>query len=133
MFNRNRTWMIADANGLTADEFAEKLTEYIWTLCQGWRRGDVIYLNDSLSEDGASEWAIVLALNYRPAYRGQCCAALHGSQFESVTFGWMTTKAAAALVREFDIPEKVCELADKHGYFIEARLHEPGEPCPACR
>jgi hypothetical protein len=125
MFNRNRTWTIADANGLTAEEFAEKLTQHSWTLCQGWRRGTVVYLNDSLSEDGAGEWALV-KVDVLTRDR------LGGKQFESVTFGWVDAERGAEYVRQYDDPEQVAALLAEYGYRVNARVHEPSERCQLC-
>ena len=66
-----------------AEEMLEDLTHTkTWTLCTGWRVGDTLYLNDSTSEDGAQEYAV---LRVQP---GVGC--LFAEQFESATFGWMT-------------------------------------------
>ena len=60
-----------------------------WTLCSAWRVGDTLYLNDSFSEDGAQEYAVV-----RIQSDGQ------QAQFESVTFGWMSAEEIARFIRE---------------------------------
>lgn len=60
-----------------------------WTLCSGWRVGDTLYLNDSFSEDGAQEYAVIRAQSDGKQ-----------AQFESVTFGWMEPEAIAAFIRE---------------------------------
>src|SRR5680860_1250630 len=60
MFFTNRTWSKPkDVTELTPEAFAKLLTEYSWTSCSAWIRGNVAYLNDSASEDGAFEVAIV--------------------------------------------------------------------------
>lgn len=67
----------------TADDMMNDLTHTkTWTLCTGWRVGDTLYLNDSMSENGAQEYAV---LRVQPGI-----GCLFAEQFESVTFSWMT-------------------------------------------
>lgn len=71
-----RRWSLCPV--ATAEELAEKLTANTWTLCTGWEHAGLWYLNDSTSEDGAQEYAVIY----------------HGHQIESVTFGWCTESEA---------------------------------------
>lgn len=78
-------------------ELADKLTRHTWTLCTAFRLGDYLFLNDSTSEDGAQEYAVVRA----PTDDGPA------AQVESITFGWCDLEKAAAYIRrtldgEFD-------------------------------
>lgn len=59
------------------------LLTHTWTLCTGFRapNGD-LWLNDSLSEDGAQEYAVIR----------------HGRQIESVTVSWCTLAALTAYI-----------------------------------
>jgi hypothetical protein len=54
----HRVWAVSDLD-CTPEELADKLAEHSWTLCTGFRCGDVYWLNDATSEDGAQEYAIV--------------------------------------------------------------------------
>lgn len=83
----NRPHVVATVE--SAEALAEKLTEHTWTLCAGFRLGDLVLLNDSTSEDGASEWAIFR--DPKP-----CVPAI---QIESITFGWMTSATALECLR----------------------------------
>ncbi len=56
----------------TKEELADKLVNHIWCGCNGWLYGDMAFLNDSFSGDGAQEYAV---------FRD-------GHQIESITFGW---------------------------------------------
>ncbi|MFO0849937.1 MAG: hypothetical protein U0871_15485 [Gemmataceae bacterium] len=73
----------------TADELAEKLTAHTWTLCTAFRLLDYLFLNDSTSEDGAQEYAVVRA----PTDDGPAV------QVESITFGWCDRAKAADYIR----------------------------------
>lgn len=76
MFEKNRIYGIAEVQ--SAAELAEKLTEHTWTLCTGFRLGELLFVNDSTCEDGAAEFAV---------FRKE-------RKIESVTFGWMTQQQA---------------------------------------
>jgi hypothetical protein len=71
-----------------AGELADKLTSTTWCLCNGFRIGDVIFINDSTSEDGAAEFAVIEVDSEQPT---------HGKQIESITFGWLHDDVPAAL------------------------------------
>jgi hypothetical protein len=87
MIHTKREWTVADVD--TAEELALKLTQYVWTCCTGFRltRADLLFLNDSFSEDGAQEYAVIVEST--------------GRQVESVTFGWMSEARALALLRHY--------------------------------
>ena len=67
-----RTYNVADV--ATVDELVEKLTQFSWCLCTGFRLGDLTFVNDASSEDGAQEFAVIK----------------DGRQIESLTVSWMT-------------------------------------------
>src|ERR1700683_917953 len=77
MFHPNRRWCVGLVE--SAEALAEKLTGHTWTLCTAFSvRGSpqYLFLNDSISEDGAAEFGVVKAM-------------LGGHvQIESITFGW---------------------------------------------
>jgi len=68
----NRTYQITDVPDAAA--LATKLTEFTWTLCTGFRLGGFLWLNDSTSEDGAQEYAVIREVDKQ--------------QVESITASW---------------------------------------------
>lgn len=123
--HKNRTWSIYDASELTPEELSEKLTQHTWTTCTAFQRGPVLYLNDSTSEDGAFECAMVRVDE-------QTADSFIGRQFESVTFGWCTPEKAENYIKEYDDPFLVSELLVLYSADVSGRLHAPGDYCPAC-
>jgi hypothetical protein len=96
----------------TPAELALKLVDHNWTLCTAFRLGDdLLFLNDSTSEDGASEWAVV---------RG-------GRQIESITFGWCSYSQALDYITRL----LAGTLGGDYGP-ITLRFHPATEPCHAC-
>jgi hypothetical protein len=82
IFPSNITRRVYNLKTCTAKEMLEDLTHTkTWTLCTGWKVGDTLYLNDSTSEDGAQEYAVLRVRSED--------GRLSAQQFESVTFGWM--------------------------------------------
>jgi len=81
MLNQKRVWCVGDVQD--AEELAQKLG-VTWTLCAGFRLGNYLFLNDSISEDGAQEYAIVR----------------DGKQIESYTFGWMDAERRLKAIQE---------------------------------
>lgn len=84
MWHKNRSFSVADV--VTAEELAKKLTQYTWSLCNGFRLGELLFLNDSTSPDGLQEYAVV----HEPT----------SIQVESITFGWCNCEQALELIRE---------------------------------
>jgi hypothetical protein len=76
MIHTNRHFQVADV--ATIAELVGNLTEHTWTLCTAFRLGDLLFLNDSFSEDGAQEYTIVR----------------NGREIESVTFSWQSRAEA---------------------------------------
>jgi hypothetical protein len=80
-----RLWGIGKVDSL--EELADKLTESTWCLCNGFflpieeSRG-LAFLNDATCEDGAAEYAIMLAAD----------GLDFGTQVESFTVSWMSRK-----------------------------------------
>ena len=96
MIYKKRRYGIVDVHNV--EELAEKLTE-TWTLCTGFRLDGLLFLNDSTSEDGAQEYAVVRESD--------------SIQLESITFGWCTYEKAIQHIKDcFEIGEpcfgKVC-------------------------
>lgn len=88
MVHTTRRWSVLAVEDPA--ELAEKVAGRTWTLCTGWQIGDVLYLNDSFSEDGAAEYAAVDART--------------GAQFESITFGWCDQAKAEEYIRLYADP-----------------------------
>lgn len=83
LFQKRRRVVV---NALSAEELAEKLTKMTWCCCQGFRLGDYLFLNDSTSEDGAQEYAVI--------HEPTMC------QCESITFGWCSYDEALEYIQQ---------------------------------
>jgi|SRR5215472_11785305 len=100
----------------TAEQLAEKLTQHTWTLCTGFRLGGFLFLNDSTSEDGAAEWAVVRESD--------------SMQVESITFGWCDQARALELLKQL---EAGTLGVDPRCFFgVVERLPHVAGPCRAC-
>ena len=120
MLYTKRTWCVTPAEN--AETLARKLTEYTWTLCTGFELADYLFLNDSTSEDGASEWAIVRL----PRGGGEPFL-----QVESITFGWCSYERAleyiqGAIAGKFDAFDFVAPVRPR----LQSR--EEHKVCPLC-
>lgn len=96
MFHAKRVWCVTPKE--TPEEVARLLTGSTWTLCTAIELSGYLFLNDSTSEDGAREYAVVK----KPAGPGGQFV-----QVESITFGWCSYERALDHVRralsgEFD-------------------------------
>ncbi len=111
MVHKNRAFGVADIEDDV--ELAKKLTEQTWTLCTGFRHKGYLYLNDSFSEDGAAEYAIV-----REKDR---------IQVESITFGWCDLDKALRYIREISA-DVYHECYGAVTNSVEGREHS----CRAC-
>ncbi|MEZ6128983.1 MAG: hypothetical protein R3C59_09890 [Planctomycetaceae bacterium] len=91
MLHNNRIWCVAEV--ASAEELAEKLTKSTWCCCQAFQIAGhprYLWLNDSTSEDGAQEFA-VLCQNID--------TGVH-LQIESVTFGWCDDDRALQYIQD---------------------------------
>jgi len=86
MFWQKRTYQVFEVD--SPESLAEKLTEHTWCGCQAFKCEDVLFVNDSSSGDGASEWAVIR----------------DGRAVESITFGWCSYYRAL---------QYICELIDR--------------------
>ena len=75
MMHESRNWQVSVFEG-TASEFAHELGRITWTPCQGFKFGNLLYLNDATSPDGAQEYAVIRLSDNR--------------QIESLTVSWMS-------------------------------------------
>lgn len=105
-------------NGLHGERFspaslARTLTEHDWTTCSGFRIGNLVFLNDATSADGAQEYAVF--------------DELIGKQIESLTVGWMKADKLEAWI--------VAALAGHRGvdpWGTLPSLAHPEGSCHAC-
>jgi hypothetical protein len=93
MWHKKRIWGVEEV--ATPEDLARKLTRnpYPWSLCTGFvvsGHPDYLFLNDSLSESGVFELAIV---------RGGLDATVR-RQIESVTVSWSTERKMLRLIRD---------------------------------
>jgi hypothetical protein len=109
VIHRNRTFTIAHVS--SAPELAEKITEHTWTLCTGFRLGDLFFLNDSFSEDGAQEYAVIRA----------------DRQIETITFSWTSQDRALELI-EWLVNGGTTDM----GPFTPLIDDSPEHRCPLC-
>ena len=89
MTHARRRFCAGDA--ASAEDLAMKLTDRTWTLCTAFRLGGYLFLNDSTSEDGAQDYAVV-----------KTPAAPSGPhrQVESMTFGWCDSDKVLGYTRK---------------------------------
>ena len=105
MMHRRR-WCVSEVKD--AEELARLLTERTWTLCSGFELAGYLFLNDSTSEDGAQEYAVVK----RPRDAGALFI-----QVESITFGWCSAEEALGYIRSVLAGE-----ADRASFAKEVQL-----------
>ena len=91
MLHADRIWVLAEV--ASVEELAVNLAEQTWCLCQAFTvSGSPLYvwLNDSISEDAAQEWAVIkLGL-----------ATGDINQIESITFSWCDRSRAREFIDE---------------------------------
>ena len=116
MFFKKRIWQVIKVN--TPEELAEKLTHYTWTLCTGFKLGDYYFLNDSTSENGAQEYAVLKDT---------------GEQIESITFSWCSYNEALNYINKV-IKGEYDNEAWNSGIDINTQLETPEQHgrCPYC-
>jgi hypothetical protein len=85
MLHNNRRWCIRMID--SPEELSAKLTETIWCGCTGFQIGSYLWLNDSISPDGAQEFAVIKVKS-----TGEWI------QLESITFGWCDYEQTLKLV-----------------------------------
>lgn len=87
MLHRTRIWSLQSID--EAERLAYKLSNISWTCCQAFELKGYIFANDSTSEDGAQEYAILRATRECPEL----------VQIESITFSWCTEERALELIK----------------------------------
>jgi hypothetical protein len=120
LFHEKRRFRVERETNAAA--LAEKLTERTWPLCRGFELLGYLFLNDSTSEDGAQEYAVV---------KRQGDAFI---QVESITFSWCAPERALVLIDdvlhgEFDAEALYGEVK------LQGKLDTPEAhgTCPFCR
>lgn len=120
--HKRRVWCVTPKDA--PEELARLLSQTTWTTCTGFELAGYLFLNDSTSEDGAQEYAVVK----RPTDPGGRFV-----QVESITFGWCDVATTFDYVRrilagEFDTSDFAAE--------VSPRLETPEEHragyCHAC-
>lgn len=86
MMHTKRVWRVVKIESL--EELAHKLTGHTWTCRTGFECKSLLFLNDSTSEDGAQEYAIV-----RHEEQGFV-------QIESITFSWCDEATALEYINQ---------------------------------
>lgn len=86
MMHVSRVWCVAPIE--SAEELAKKLVDSTWTLCTAFELQGYLFINDSTSEDGAQEYAVV---------KRQADGTF--LQVESITFGWCNFERALEHIR----------------------------------
>ena len=104
MFHKDRRWWVEPVND--ARELAQMVMLQKWPLCSGFRLGEYVYLNDSVSETTAVEFTTV-----KEVARGEWV------EIDTVTFGWLN------LERSFDVIEAI--QRGEHDSVWNAKIRPP--------
>lgn len=115
------------AEVVDAEDLSKKLTEQSWTLCTGFRLGDLLFLNDATSEDGAPEWAVFHLALQPTGDVGPDRSVPLAIQIESITFGWMTSGGALGHIRRLESGALVTPMGR-----CTLRLDHPTGDCGFC-
>lgn len=83
MIHKKRGYSIYECS--TVEELAEKLTYHTWCACNGFRLGNLIFLNDSFSADSAQEYAVIR----------------DGRQIESLTVSWIKEEKLVIYLQQY--------------------------------
>jgi len=110
MWHSKRIWSVMPAEN--AASLAEQLTQYTWCGCNGFELGGYLFVNDATSADGAQEYGVIRRRGDRYV------------QIESLTFSWMTTEKALALIRRVLAGEFDNEC---HAVVAASRIQTPQE------
>jgi hypothetical protein len=109
MLFKNRIWQVFEVG--SSEELANKLVNYTWTLCAGFKLGDYYFLNDSTSENGAQEYAVLQS---------------SGRQIESITFGWCSYQEALRYIQKI-LDGEYDDESWESGIDIHRQLQTPEE------
>lgn len=81
----------------SVDELVDKLINYTHVGCAGFRFNDVLYINVSISENGAQEYEVI-------EIEKETSGTYTGVQFESITVSWMSPEKLKKLALEYNSP-----------------------------
>lgn len=109
MLFKKRIWQIFEVN--SPEELADKLVNYTWTLCTGFKLGNYYFLNDSTSENGAQEYAVLQS---------------SGRQIESITFSWCDCQEALEYIKKV-LNGEYNDQSWESGIDIHKQLQTPEE------
>lgn len=119
MMHRQRIWSLS-REVFSPDDLAEKLSEYSWTTCAGFRSaGGAVWVNDSTCSDALQEYAVLRWLE--GAWR----------QVESITVSWCDVGKLETYAREAD---SGAWDSERYGEVSGSQLQDPGmhQTCGAC-
>lgn len=116
----------------SVDELVEKLIEYTWTLCTVFQLDDLLFVNDSSSEDGAQEYAVLKIIPHDPMFGDgptrNGIRLVNGKKIESLTVSWMKPD------RLREIVEDLLEDSDADFYGLASiHVHGDMDPCFNCQ
>ncbi|MBX9628243.1 MAG: hypothetical protein K2X82_30875 [Gemmataceae bacterium] len=122
MFHDDRTWCVRPEG--TPEAVAMQVTRRTWPACTAFAVGDYLFLNDSLPEDGSTDYAVVK----RPTEPGGRFV-----QVASLTLGFWSYENALDLIRsvlagDYDAPASTFAV-DPH---LEPAPAHVARCCPYC-
>ena len=122
MFHDDRTWCVRPDG--TPEDVALQVTRRTWPVCTAFAIGGYLFLNDSLPEDGSTDYAVVK----RPAERGGAFV-----QIASLTLGFFSYENALDRLRrvlagDYDAPASAFAV-EPH---LEPAAEHVARCCPLC-
>ncbi len=116
MIHKQRRYRVRDV--ATPEELAELLVDHSWCLCNGFRLGGTLWLNDAFSESGAQEFAVI--------------AEASGVQVESLTVSWMNrSDVESQAIHWLEVADRVA-ADDRFFRVTEFRVDHPAGTCGFC-
>jgi len=117
MWHKRRKFVVADV--ASPEELLDKFKGEVgtWCRCNGWRCQGYLWLNDSLSENGAQEYAVVREADMM--------------QVESVTVSWMRREELGQFIRSLASQENPLHL-EMVTNAIESGEEHRRSRCPLC-
>jgi hypothetical protein len=111
----------------TVEELVESFERcHTWTLCTGFRIDNLVLLNDSASENGAQEYAVIQIME-------EDDEVMLGWQFESYTMSWMSHERKIEAITEALKMTLESYLPESFKWVKSIKLAKHGEgSCPHC-
>jgi hypothetical protein len=94
MFFTGRTHTVAIYG--SAPDLVDLWLDRSWVNSAGWQLGDLLFLNDQSSADGAFELGVIRLPSADPVVPGE----FEGQQIESLTVSWMTRDSLLTCIRD---------------------------------